>query len=125
MTIKESVMAGMIPEYFKAVGAYVPITDLKKWAEQNETYRDHVIACCNGDEREMAERSPMSYIDTIAKANLKIFHGKYDPVVPVSHSIELYSAISAKYPESRVFLDIFVNLLHNFHLFHPGTPGFS
>ncbi len=100
-------MAGMIPEYFKAVGAYVPITDLKKWAEQNETYRDHVLACCNGDEREMAERSPMSYIDTIAKANLKIFHGKYDPVVPVSHSIELYSAISAKYPESRVFLDIF------------------
>lgn len=100
-------MAGMIPEYFKAIAAYVPITDLKKWSEQNENYRPHVLACCGDDENEMKARSPMSYIDTIAKANLKIFHGKFDPVVPVSQSIELYSAISAKYPDSRVFLDIF------------------
>ena len=25
------IMAGMCPEYFKAIGAYVPITDLEKW----------------------------------------------------------------------------------------------
>ena len=31
-------MAGMIPEYFKAIGAYVPITDLEKWSEQNAEY---------------------------------------------------------------------------------------
>ena len=100
-------MAGFIPEYFKAIGAYVPITDLEKWAEQNEDYRPHVYACCSEDSSEMAKRSPISYIDTIAKANLKIFHGKADPIVPVSHSIRLFNAIVEKYPKARVFLDIF------------------
>jgi len=100
-------MAGFCPEYFKAVGAYVPITDLEKWAEQNPGYGEQVFACCNGDREEMRKRSPISYIDTTAKANLKIFHGKFDDVVPVSQSIELYGEIMKKYPEARVFLDIF------------------
>lgn len=100
-------MAGFIPEYFKAIGAYVPITDLEKWAEQNEGYRPHVYACCSEDASEMAKRSPISYIDTIAKANLKIFHGKYDPVVPMMQSVELYNAILQKYPDSKTYLDIF------------------
>ncbi len=49
----------------------------------------------------------MTYIAVIARANLKIFHGKYDPVVPVSQSLELFSELMKKYPKSRVFLDIF------------------
>ncbi len=100
-------MAGFCPEYFKAIGAYVPITNLVKWAEQNENYRPHVLACCGGDVSQMEKRSPISYIDTIAKANLKIFHGKFDPVVPVSQSLELYDVLMDKYPDARVFLDIF------------------
>ena len=55
----------------------------------------------------MALRSPITYIDNIAKANAKIFHGKYDPVVPVTQSMELYQQIFEKYPKSKVFLDIF------------------
>jgi dipeptidyl aminopeptidase/acylaminoacyl peptidase len=55
----------------------------------------------------MAMRSPINYIDEIAKANLKIFHGKYDHVVPVTQSIELYEQIFKKYPKAKVFLDIF------------------
>ena len=55
----------------------------------------------------MRDRSPINYVDTIAKANLKIFHGKRDSVVPVSHSLELYAALMEKYPQSRVYLDIF------------------
>ena len=100
-------MAGKCPERFKAIGAFVPITDLEKWAEQNSNYRNKVLACCESDTDEMKKRSPMSYVDNIARANLKIFHGKYDPVVPVSHSIEIFGAIMEKYPRSRVFLDIF------------------
>ena len=100
-------MAGFCPEVFKAIGAYVPITDLEKWADQSESYRPHVLACCSDDKAEMAKRSPVSYIDNIAKANLKIFHGKFDPVVPVTHSISLYNMMMEKYPRSRVFLDIF------------------
>ena len=55
----------------------------------------------------MAKRSPVTYIDSIAKANVRIFHGKYDTSVPVSHSISLFGMITDRYPQSRVFLDIF------------------
>ena len=99
-------MAGYCPEYFKAVGAFVPITNLAKWTEQNPNYKPHVVACC-GTEEEMLDRSPISYIDEIAKSNLKIFHGKYDSCVPVTQSVELYDAVFKKYPRARVFLDIF------------------
>ena len=100
-------MAGMIPEYFKAIGAYVPITDLRKWEEENPDYRPHLLACCSNDEEEMIKRSPVTYIDTIAKANLKIFHGKFDRSVPVTQSISLFNQLMEKYPKSRVYLDIF------------------
>ena len=99
-------MAGKCPEYFKAIGAYVPITDLTRWAEENTGYAPHVQACC-GSKAEMLRRSPISYVDTIAKANLKIFHGKTDPIVPVSHSIRLFNAIVKKHPKAKVYLDIF------------------
>ena len=100
-------MAGFCPEYFKAIGAFVPITDLEKWTNQNSNYREHVLACCSNDANEMKKRSPLAYVENIAKSNLKIFHGKFDPVVPVSHSLELYEEIISKYPTARVFLDVF------------------
>lgn len=100
-------MAGYIPEYFKAVGAFVPICDLEAWCVENKNYAPHVNACCSGRKDEMRRRSPVSYIDNIARANVKIFHGKFDPVVPVSQSEELYRAIRERYPSARVFLDVF------------------
>ncbi|MBQ7033907.1 MAG: prolyl oligopeptidase family serine peptidase [Clostridia bacterium] len=100
-------MCGFCPMVFKAAGAFVPITDLAAWAGENPNYRPHIYACCTEDRDALANRSPMSYIDTIAKANLKIFHGKYDPVVPVAQSLRLYSALMDTHPNSRVFLDIF------------------
>ena len=100
-------MAGFRPEYFKAIGAFVPITDLKLWTEENPNYRPHVLACCSEDEEQMMLRSPITYADTIIKANLKIFHGKYDPVVPVSHSLKLFAKLMELDPKARVFLDIF------------------
>lgn len=100
-------MAGFCPECFRAVAAFVPITDLKAWAEENPNYREHVLACCSNDETEMAKRSPITYVDKIAKANVKIFHGKYDPVVPVTHSLRLFDEIFQKSREAKVYLDIF------------------
>lgn len=99
-------MAGMCPEYFKAIGAFVPITDLRKWRGENPRYTPRIDACCENDE-EMRKRSPITYIDTIAKANLKIFHGKADPTVPFTHSTTLFNAIMEKHPAARVYLDIF------------------
>lgn len=100
-------MAGFCPEYFKAIASFVPITDLNAWNEQNEKYSPHILACCSNDTEEMRKRSPMSYIDTIAKANVKIFHGKYDPIVPYTHSLNIYNKIFEKYPNCQVYLDIF------------------
>lgn len=100
-------ISGMCPEYFKAIGAYVPITDLTKWLEESENYRHHILACCGDNTEEMLKRSPISYLDTIAKANLKIFHGKHDSVVPVSHSMRFYNTLMEKFPSASVYLDIF------------------
>ena len=99
-------MAGLCPEYFKAVGAVVPISDLALWREQNASYRAHVDACC-GTREEMLKRSPITYIDSIAKCNLKIFHGKWDKVVPVGQSLRFYREMIERHPEARVYLDIF------------------
>jgi dipeptidyl aminopeptidase/acylaminoacyl peptidase len=100
-------IAGCAPERFRAISAVVPITDLAAWKEQNPNYRGSVVACCTEDESELLFRSPITYLDTVARANIKIFHGKYDPVVPVSHSLNFYAEMMKKYPTSRVFLDIF------------------
>ena len=109
-------MAGYCPHYFKAIASFVPITDLKRWAEENPHYRPHILACCDHSEEEMAKRSPMSYVDEIARANITIYHGRYDPSVPFTHSLRLFNAISETYPQARVFLEIFdgghVALIH-------------
>lgn len=99
--------AGRYPEIFKAVGAFVPITDLEKWTGENDYYKEHVYTCCSESREEMIKRSPIAYIDGLAKSNVKIFHGKYDCVVPVSQSISFYGMLNEKYPESHVFLDVF------------------
>jgi dipeptidyl aminopeptidase/acylaminoacyl peptidase len=96
--------AAKYPELFVAVGAFVPVCDLVAWG--SGYYKEQIIACCGGEE-EMLRRSPISYIDGIAKANVKIFHGKHDPVVPRSQSIELYGKLCEKYPNAKVYLDIF------------------
>ena len=100
-------MAGYCPEYFRAVGAVVPICDLALWREQNAHYSSHIDACCSSDAEEMRLRSPITYIDTIAKCNLKIFHGKWDPVVPIGQSLGFYSEMMRRHPGARVYLDIF------------------
>ncbi len=97
-------LAGKHPEKFKAVGAFVPVCDLVEW--QTRGYGEHIRACC-GTEEEMLNRSPISYIDGIAKANVKIFHGKFDHVVPKEQSIKLYFDILKKYPDAKVYYDIF------------------
>ncbi len=102
-------MAGMIPEYFKAVGAAVPVTDLEQFEKEVtvEKYRSSLLQCCSNSVEEMRKRSPITYADTIAKANVKIFHGKFDPLVSLTHSLRLFHTILERHPEARVFLDVF------------------
>ncbi len=101
-------MAGFIPEYFRAIAPFVPISDIGTWLkEAPEFYYEHIIACTGGDGEEMYDRSPMKYIDKIAKANIKIFHGKYDNVVPVTQSIKFYNLMMERYPEAKCYIDVF------------------
>ena len=100
-------MAAYCPAYFEAIAAFVPITHLKKWADYNAYYRPHILACCSENEAEMAKRSPISYVDEISRANVKIFHGKYDTSVPFTQSVELFNATLEKHPTAKVYLDIF------------------
>ena len=77
-------MAGYCPEYFEAIAAFVPITDLKKWADYNKSYRRHILACCSSDEAEMAKRSPMSYIEErpeIVSFRTEFGHWEIDTVI--------------------------------------------
>lgn len=94
------------PTLFRAVGSFVPITDLKRWSEENPNYAENVIACCKSDE-EMLKRSPISYARELSSANLKIFHGKFDTCVPYTQSVTLYLEIMKLRRDARVFLDIF------------------
>ena len=89
---------------FLCVGAFVPICDLAKWSAVG--YEKHVNACCEND-HEKQLRSPINYLDELAKANIKIFHGKYDNVVPCAQSIELYMKLIEKHPKAKTYLDIF------------------
>ena len=100
-------MAGRCPERFRAIGTYVPVVDLEVFLGQTTKYKSHVLACCSGDREQMRLRSPITYLDTAARANLKIFHGKYDRTVPVSHSLIYYAEMMRRHPDARVFLDIF------------------
>ena len=92
------------PQLFASVSAFVPVCNLVKWLDSG--YKPLIESCCE-DAKDMLSRSPISYIDDLAKANVKIFHGKHDNVVPVSQSIELYSALIDKHPNAKVYLDIF------------------
>lgn len=100
-------MAGFCPAYFKAIAAFVPISDLRTWREESPHYTEHIDHCCSESPKEMFDRSPIKYINEIAKANLKIFHGKFDSVVPVSQSIRFYNEMMIRHPNATVYLDVF------------------
>jgi pimeloyl-ACP methyl ester carboxylesterase len=113
-------MAAYRPTLWRQVSAWCPITDLVVWHAQAAThprsasYRPTIEACCGGTPavatEEYRRRSPLSYIDDLAKANVFIYHGRWDGVtgsVPFTHSLQLYTALMAAHPESKAFLHLF------------------
>ncbi len=109
-------MCGTAPTLWRGAVAYASITDLAAWYRETdaagEEYARNIAACMGGrtpDEvpEEYLARSPIGYVDQIAKANLKMFHGKFDTLVPPAHSLNLYLRLQEKYPQARTFLEIF------------------
>jgi len=103
-------MAGHAPNKWRAISAWVPVTDLATWYGENEKYAPHIVACCGGKpgestdiDRAYQERSPMSFLDTIAQANLYVHHGRHDPSVPYTHTYKLAQEIEKRNPKSFYF----------------------
>ncbi len=123
-------MAGYCPEYFRAIAAFAPISDLKRWrSETPRSYIEHIDYCTNADAEEMLKRSPVNYYDTIARANMKIFHGRNDEVVPFNQSLDFFNEMLERYPKARLYLDLFhgghqfdVNLCKNWLLSQYRAP---
>lgn len=105
-------MAAYHPDLWKAVASYVPIADLAAWYNENSLYAPNIEYCCGGKPEgdsmpEYESRSPVHYIDDIAKANILIGHGRFDKSVPCTQSLKLYNELIKRHPDARVFLNIF------------------
>lgn len=107
-------LAACAPARWRAVSAWVPITDLAAWYRQNSGYAPGIAACCGGPpgqspevDREYRERSPLYYnLEALAAANLSVHHGRYDKSVPYSHTWSLVQALEPLAPQ-RFFYEIF------------------
>lgn len=106
-------MAAHASRRWKAVSAWVPITDLAAWYGENPEYAPHVAACCGGApgsgeavDQEYRERSPLSYIKELSSVNLSVHHGRHDPIVRYSHSWRLAMELERQGAE-QFFFEIF------------------
>lgn len=105
-------LAAYAPKLWRAICSFVPITDVRRWYDENPDYRESIAACCGDaeDEKNSAvyrERSPIYYTQEIAKATVKIYSGKWDPIVPCHHGLDLYLRIFDQNPEAKVYFEMF------------------
>ena len=103
-------MAAYAPKLWRAVCSFVPITDMGVWHQEAEGYRDGIEHCCgkySPDNEEYKKRSPITYVEEIAQAQVKIYSGKWDSVVPCHHGLDLYNEIFKKHPEAKVYFEMF------------------
>lgn len=106
-------LAAYAPARWQAVSAWVPITDLTDWHDQNREYSAHIEACCGGSpginatiDQEYRERSPIYHVDRMHNVNLAVHHGRHDAVVPFSHSWNFALALERHNP-GRFYFEIF------------------
>ncbi len=99
---------------FRAVEVWCAVSDLVKWHEFQprcrSNYAPHIEACIGGTPAERPDeyigRSPARHVGALKDIPVSIHHGRHDPVVPFSHSVELAKNIEAT-GNPRVYLDIF------------------
>ena len=112
-------MAAYRPKLWRQVSSWCPITDLSAWHGENQHYTPHIVACCGGAPEDAAEdyqaRSPITHLEDLANAYVRIHHGKWDPSVPFTHSLKLYNELYARFPDANVYLSIFDGG-HDFYL---------
>ncbi len=104
-------MAAYRPHLFSTIIANCSVTDLSRWRNENSDYAKHVEYCLAGSPNkhniyDYKYRSPIFHAREIAKAKVKIIHGKHDRSVPFSHSLDLYNRIIKENSKANVTLEI-------------------
>ena len=108
------VMAAKHPEIWAAVASFVPISDIKKWYQENDPSffanatdkrsviqnRNAIIGVCGGDpwkdavaERESMARSPITFIEGAKTLPLLIVSARFDDGVPYHHGEDVYKKL--------------------------------
>lgn len=87
-------MAGRYPERWRAVSAWVPITDMAAWRSEAEpTYQTQMDRCTGGDPEEYRKRSPITWLANARDVAIDINAGVNDPTIPYRHSVNAFNAI--------------------------------
>lgn len=102
--------AGRLPGVFRAVSAWVPITDLVAWHAQSEAlghsrYARDIEAACGGPplpgseaEKEAVRRSPLTYLVRAGGVKIDLNAGIHDGhgrgTVPISHTLHAFNLLA-------------------------------
>ncbi len=94
-------MAGKCPDVWAGVSAWVPITSLQEWWEQQNGYAKHIEACCGGKPGDSEEvdfeylrRSPRTFITNAANTPVRISHGQMDNCIYVQQTWKTFCELA-------------------------------
>lgn len=109
-------MVAYAPQRWRAVSAWVPITDLAAWLWEkpaDSAYGKGIQACCGGApgdspavDAEYRDRSPLTHVQALREVNLSVHHGRFDRSVPYTHTLRLALELE-KLQAPRFFFEIF------------------
>lgn len=107
------VTAAKNPGLFAAVVDDRGPTDLARWYDESETWRQtYIVQECNGTPDEVPleyqRRSPLNYARNFSHTPLRIYLATDDTIVRPHHSQDMADAILAAYPGAPVTLTSFV-----------------
>lgn len=93
-------MAGKHPDLWAGVSAWCPVSDLRDWHAQGNTYAPHIEAVCGGApgaseavDFEYLRRSPRTFLTNAAHTAVQIAHGDKDPTIWVTQTWRTYEVL--------------------------------
>lgn len=88
------------PDLVRSVCDFLGMSDFAQWAGQNPGYSSNLVTAYGGTPQEVpeaySENSAMQNLDTFENIPVFLVHGTADTVVPLSQSVQLADALSAK-----------------------------
>lgn len=92
--------AAKSPDLWAGVSAWCPVSDLRDWHAQGNSYAPHVAAVCGGlpgsspeVDFEYLRRSPRTFLTNLANTPVRISHGDRDPVIWVNQTWQSYERL--------------------------------